>query len=231
MALQIQRLAPSKHRCTCRRSQPLAHRVDQAGCTLLQLNWKADIHSYALVFATNELQSYLASIWKKKSYLASSAISIHIQEFDKLHRHKQLLFCVTTIILICCSLLAIAQFLIACSHVETVERFDRQYLLDAAALGRWLTARPVAGYLHTRRPGIGWMETREHRMDAEMNIMEPSALAWDHWGFSDEEVAGGNGQSSEIRWERKVENDRIRKETKGMQMTNIPYAIIFFNGF
>ena len=74
------------------------------------------------------------------------------------------------------------------------------------------------------------METREHRMDAEMNIMEPSALAWDHWGFSDEEVAGGNGQSSEIRWERKVENDRIRKETKGMQMTNIPYAIIFSMG-
>jgi len=64
-----------------------------------------------------------------------------------------------------------------------------------------------------------------------MNIMEPSALAWDHWGFSDEEVAGGNGQSSEIRWERKVENDRIRKETKGMQMTNIPSAIIFFDGF
>jgi hypothetical protein len=71
---------------------------------------------------------------------------------------------------------ATARFLIACSHVETVERFDRQYLLDAAALGRRSTARPVAGYLHTRRPGIGWTETREHRLDAEMNVMEPSAI-------------------------------------------------------
>ena len=44
--------------------------------------------------------------------------------------------CQTTTILISCSLLATAQFLIACRHVETVERFDRQLV----ELQRWKDA-------------------------------------------------------------------------------------------